>query len=127
MPEASPSISRWTTQDVSVSDGSGTCPHVLPGSKPLNPPLICPPPPDLEVGANFVSSISPGWFPIKVLLFPWKSRHLKSKSAWDRGAGASGARAGQEDEVLVLLLGQAGNFSQTLALQHASDMLSRTC
>ena len=40
---------------------------------------------DLEAGANFVSSISPGWFPIKVLLFPWKSRHLKSKTAYDKG------------------------------------------
>ena len=49
MPEASPSISRWTTQDVSVSDGSGTCPHVLPGSKPLNPPLTCPPTPTLRL------------------------------------------------------------------------------
>ena len=49
MPEASPSISGWTTQDVSVFDGSGTCPHVLPGSKPLNPPLTCSPPPTLRL------------------------------------------------------------------------------
>ena len=49
MPEASPSISGWTTQEVSVFDGSGTCPHVLPGSKPLNPPLTCSPPPTLRL------------------------------------------------------------------------------
>lgn len=80
MPEASPSISGWTTQDVCLwwLGDMSTCLARKQAPKSSSDLL---PSSDLEAGANFVSSISPGWFPIKVLLFPWKSRHLKSKSA----------------------------------------------